>query len=343
MLPSLTWRRAALRHAIAPATSTALPRATSETPRILLAAAVTLTVALWGAAFVGIRAALPALGYANLASGRLLLAAATFGLLARRIGVRRPTRAQLPLLAGLGATGYAGYQLLLSAGEQTVEAGTSALLLAAAPVLAAVLARPILHERLSARGGAGLAVAVAGVAVVAGTQGADTGRLGGGAPLVLAAVTLYALWVVLQKRALATMTAVDVTAWATWFGAGLALPFASGLPHAVTTAPADALANLLLLGIIVTTVPFLLWTWTLARLNATAAAPLLLLVSPAALTVAWLWLGEAPAPAALAGGALTLAGVATVQRGARTPEPARAPLPLVGERGKRRPAFSATN
>jgi drug/metabolite transporter (DMT)-like permease len=73
----------------------------------------------------------------------------------------------------------------------------------------------------------------------------------------------------------------------------------------------------------VTTVPFRLWTWTLARVAATTAAPFLLLVSPAALAVAWLWLGEAPALAALAGGALTLAGVAIVQLGARTAPPIR--------------------
>jgi hypothetical protein len=45
-----------------------------------------------GSAFVGIRATLTALGYANLASGRLLLAALTLVVLARRIGVHRPTR-----------------------------------------------------------------------------------------------------------------------------------------------------------------------------------------------------------------------------------------------------------
>jgi drug/metabolite transporter (DMT)-like permease len=294
---------------------------TTTSPRPLLAAAVAATVLMWGSAFVGIRATLPTLGYANLACGRLLLAAATFAVLARRLQVRRPTRSQLPLLAALGATGYAGYQLLLSAGEQTVPAGTSALLFAAAPVLAALLARPILSEQLSARGWSGLAVAVTGVAVVASTQGLSSAGLGG-APFVLAAVALYALWVVLQKRALATMPVVDVTAWATWLGAGFALPFASGLPRALTTAPASALVTLLLLGIIVTTVPFLLWTWTLARIKATTAAPFLLLVSPAALVVAWLWLGETPALAALAGGALTLAGVATVQLGARTSRPA---------------------
>jgi drug/metabolite transporter (DMT)-like permease len=289
-------------------------------PRPLLVAAMAATVLLWGSAFVGIRATLPALGYANLASGRLLLGALTLVVLARRMGVRRPTRSQLPLLVALGATGYAGYQLLLGAGEQTVPAGTSALLFAGAPVLAAVLARPILRERLSARKWSGLAVAVTGVAVVAATNGVSGEGLGG-APLVLAAVVLYAIWVVLQKRALATMSAVDVTAWATWLGAGLCLPFASGLPHAAATAPASALASLLLLGSIVTTVPFLLWTWTLARVNATTAAPCLLLVSPAALLVAWLWLGETPALTALAGGALTLTGVATAQTGTRTARP----------------------
>jgi hypothetical protein len=61
-----------------------------------------------GSAVVGIRATLTALGYANLAnlaSGRLLLGALTLVVLARRIGVHRPTRSQLPLLAALSATG----------------------------------------------------------------------------------------------------------------------------------------------------------------------------------------------------------------------------------------------
>jgi hypothetical protein len=40
-----------------------------------------------------------------------------------------PTRREGPLLAALGATGYAGYQLPLGAAEWTVPAGTAALLL----------------------------------------------------------------------------------------------------------------------------------------------------------------------------------------------------------------------
>ena len=285
------------------------PLARAATPASLrLVGAVATTILLWGGAFVAIRATLPALGFASLASGRLILAALTFAALARPLGVRRVQRRELPGLAVLGATGYTGYQLLLSAGEQTVPAGTSALIFAAAPVIATALAWPVLGERVARRGWIALAVALAGAATTALAGGGSAG--GAGAGLVALGVTLYAFWIVLQKRALRRLRPLDVTVWATWFGAAFSLPFATGLPHALSAAPPDALLGLLALGVIVTTVPFLLWTWTLSRLGATAAAPLLLLIGPAALLLGWAFLGEAPASTALIGGAVTLAGVA---------------------------------
>ena len=202
-----------------------------RSPRLLIVAALAVTVGLWASAFVAIRVLLPALGAGGVASARLALAAVAFGLIAMAAGVRRPTRTELPGLAVLGATGYAGYQLLLNAGERTVPAGTAALLLSITPVVAAVLAGPLLGERLGRRGWAGLAVALTGAAIVALSR-----RQGGGvdgALLVAAAAVSYALWIVLQKRALRTMSPLQVTAWGTWFGALIALPFGHGLPHAL--------------------------------------------------------------------------------------------------------------
>jgi drug/metabolite transporter (DMT)-like permease len=132
-----------------------------------------------------------------------------------------------------------------------------------------------------------------------------------GGLLVLTGVVFYALWIVLQKRALRTLPPFTVTAWATWFGALFALPFGTGLPHTVGTAPPSALLTLFSLGVITTTVPFLLWTWTMSQLDASKAAPLLLLIAPATLLVGFVWLGEVPGVRAVIGGAVTLAGVAS--------------------------------
>ena len=53
-----------------------------------------------------------------------------------------------------------------------------------------------------------------------------------------AAAVSYALWIVLQKRVLRSMSPLQVTAWGTWFGALIALPFGHGPPHALGEQPA---------------------------------------------------------------------------------------------------------
>jgi drug/metabolite transporter (DMT)-like permease len=294
--------------------------AASASPRLLVAAALTATIVLWASAFVAIREALPSLGWGGLASGRLALAAVAFGVVALVAGVSRPRRSELPVLAVLGATGFAGYQLLLSAGEETVNAGTAALLLAIAPVLAAVLAGPVLGERLERRGWAGLGVALVGAALVALSHHGEQGGGLGGAGLVAAAAGVYALWIVLQKRALRTMRPLHATAWGTWFGALIALPFGHDLPGSLGGAEGGAIAALLVLGLVLSTVPFLLWAWVLQRMPATLAAPALLMIGPVGVLLGWALLGEQPAPLALLGGAVTLGGVMAVH--------VRAPLRL---------------
>ena len=69
----------------------------------------------------------------------------------------------------------------------------------------------------------------------------------------------------------------------------------------------------MLLGTVITTIPFLLWSWIMSRLDTTTAAPFLLLIAPATLLIAWIWLDEAPTALALTGGAVTLTGVAVAQ------------------------------
>jgi len=87
------------------------------------------------------------------------------------------------------------------------------------------------------------------------------------------------------------------------------LPFAPGLPHAVASAPAGALAAVLYLGLGASALGFLSWAYASARVPVSFAASTLYAVPVVAAAVAWLSLGETPAPLAVAGGAVALTGV----------------------------------
>ena len=119
-----------------------------------------------------------------------------------------------------------------------------------------------------------------GAALVALSRHGEQGGGIGGALLVAAAATVYALWIVLQRRALRTLSPLHLTAWGTWFGALLALPFGGGLPTSLGDATGGAVAALLVLGLVLSTVPFLLWAWVLQRMPASLAAPALLTIGP---------------------------------------------------------------
>ena len=137
-------------------------------------------VVMWSSGFIGARLGTPEASTPTLMAWRFLLAAGLLlvgaFLLQRRLPGLREIAVQsvVGLLAqGVYLTGVVG------AVEFGVTAGTSALVAALQPLLAATLAGPVLNERVSRQQWAGLAVGLVGVAlVVGGYAGA-----GGEAPL----------------------------------------------------------------------------------------------------------------------------------------------------------------
>src|SRR3954454_24312027 len=91
---------------------------------------------------------------------------------ARRGGMATAIRRSAPV-ALLGATGVAAYYGLQNLGLVTTSAGTAAVLQAVLPVATALIAALWLRERLSPVVLAGLALATAGVALVAGRIAAE--------------------------------------------------------------------------------------------------------------------------------------------------------------------------
>ncbi|MET7894532.1 DMT family transporter [Streptomyces mirabilis] len=311
----------------------------AKTPVTALAAAL-LTMVLWASAFVAIRHIGESVRPGSLALGRLLVGA--LALLAvvtiRREGL--PPRAAWPGIAGMGVFWFGLYMVALNWGERHTEAGTAALLVGAGPLLVALLAGFLLHEGFPRPLLVGLAVAFVGAALAgASSGGGDTAVVG--VLLCLAAAAGHAVGVIFQKPALSHASPLQVTAYASTFGAIACLPFAGQLVTDLGNASAGSWAGVVYLGLLPTALAFWTWSYALAHMPAGRLGAVTYVVPAITVVLAWPTLGEFPSGLALAGGALCLLGVGISRRTPRTaPGPAASPTTSPTATPAPEPAFA---
>lgn len=286
---------------------------TVRTERDWSVAALTVTVVLWASAFVGIRAAADAFEPGPLSLGRLLVGALALVVIARPWRHRLPRGRTLGLVVVYGVLWFGAYNVALNAGETSVDAGTAALVVNIGPILIALLAGVVLKEGFPRPLVIGMAVAFAGVVLIAGSTRHDaavqTASTTGVLLCVLAAV-LYAVGALTQKPTLRTVAPAMSVWMACTIGAVVCLPFAPALVDQLGTASTGDVAWLVYLGVFPTAIGFTTWSYALRRLSAGQVASTTYLVPAVATLVSWVLLDEVPAPLAFVGGALCLAGVA---------------------------------
>ena len=286
----------------------------ADRERLLAVAAALVTVTLWASAFVGIRSASHHLSPGALALGRLSIASLALGLIVLYRREPLPSRRDLATIALVGVFWFGLYNVALNEAEQRVDAGTAAMLVNIGPILIAILAGFVLHEGFPRRLFAGLAVALAGVAVIASATSQNGFAASWGALLCLVAAICYAIGVVAQKPVLTRVSALQVTWLACTFGAVVCLPFALQLGRQVPDAPASTIGWMIYLAIAPMALGFLTWGYALARTTAGRMGSITYLVPPIAILLGWLLLGETPPWLAVGGGAICLVGVVIAQR-----------------------------
>ena len=303
-----------------------------------------LFVLLWSSGFLAGAFATRDVPGLSLATVRLLLAGQLLVVVAVATGARWPRgRREWRDLVVTGvliqAVQYGATSCALAFG---VSAGLAALVLCLSPVVVAALGGPVLGERLGPLGWLGSAVAVAG-ALVAGVDHLDDGGSIAGLALLGLGLAGFAGGTLHQKRVgdrmdLRTGSAVQVLVGAVVL-APLALVVEGGvvLPH---TAPgAAALAWLVVVN---SGAAVLLLFVLLRRGTAAAVSGLLYLVPPVTAVLAVPLLGQPLQPQTLVGFAVTLAGVALVQRATRSDAmPRRATAGAARRRSGAGPASAA--
>jgi drug/metabolite transporter (DMT)-like permease len=276
---------------------------------------ILLPVLFWATAFPAIRAGLAGYSPAHLVLLRFLIASVVLFAIWLERGRPLIARRDLAAVAVLGALSMTIYPLALTYGEQTVDSGTAGILVNLSPIFTAVFGALVLGERLPRLAWGGVAVAFSGAASIALARGARL-EMTLGVGLVLLAALVQGVQFVLSKSLLHRYDAVTLTIHTVFFGTALDLCAARGLVHAVRTAPLQATLAIVFLGVFSTAVAFIFWSRALARVAASSTVMFLYLIPPISLLIASLWLDEVPAPVTIAGGLISIAGVAIVRYGA---------------------------
>ena len=197
-------------------------------------------------------------------------------------------------------------------GVQRSSALAAGVIMAAIPAVVALLSWVFLHERISARVGVAIALAVGGIALVSLTRhpGEGSGSLLGNL-LLVGAVVCEASYVVIGKRLTGTISARRISALVNLWGLALVTPFglwqAMGYDFAGVGAPTWGL--LLFYSLAASMVTVWLWMTGLKHVPASSAGVFTVFLPVSAAAVGVALLGERfSAPQAAAYG-LALAGL----------------------------------
>lgn len=266
-----------------------------------------LLSAIWGSSYMFIKVGVRDFSPAALVELRLLLAATVLVTAAAASRGLRSVRSGIRPGAVVGIVGMAVPFLLISWGETHVDSGVAAVANASVPIFVALLAlRFAAGERSSGLRVVGLAVGLAGVAVVVGVHpGGGWWAVAGALAVVLSSVC-YAVSSLFIQRSL-YVGGIELAAASVLWGAAAMLPFALlRLPESVGWKP---LVSVVVLGVVGTGFAQLLINRLIGEYGAARSMLVNYLLPAFALLYGVAILGEPLTGAKLGGLALILTGV----------------------------------
>jgi drug/metabolite transporter (DMT)-like permease len=278
---------------------------------------------IWGVPYLFIKVAVEHLTPVSLVFLRTTVAAALLAPVAVARGELRPVLKRWRPLAAYTAAELAIPWLFLAHAEQALSSSLTGLLLAAVPLVGALLGWLTKTDRLDWRRGLGLFVGLAGVAALIGID------VGGGDVLALLQVMVvavgYAVGPFILGRSLSDLPGLGVVAASLLLTAVVyAVPAAFQLPR--QWPPAEAILSVLVLAVVCTAVAFLLFFKLIEEVGPVRATVITYLNPAVAVALGVVFLNEPFTTGIVVGFTLVLLGSALATRKTRPaiPEPATA-------------------
>jgi drug/metabolite transporter (DMT)-like permease len=218
----------------------------------------------------------------------------------------------------LGLFGVTLNQVFFVVGLSRTSVAHAAILIGLTPIQVLIIARLRGQERITARKAAGMAIALAGVAVLrAFDPPGGAGATWSGDFIVLLAGLSFALFTVFGKEVTGQYSNITMNTYA-YVGGGLAL-----LPLTLWEAAREPLAHVsaeawlaaIYMALFPSVIAYLIYYHALAHMTASRVAAFSYLQPVFASAMGVVMLGESLGPPVIAGGAVILAGVYLAERG----------------------------
>ncbi len=288
---------------------------------------VMFAVIVWGASFIATKLALRDLAPVTVVWLRFTIGVTILGAAAMiRHQVSPPKKQDWLYFTLLGFLGITFHQWLQSTGLQTVQASTTAWVVATTPIFIAVLSWIFLHERADWLQVVGIILGAVGVIVVVSNGdvgGLFTGQFGtSGDLLILISAVNWAIFSILSSRGLKNYQPTQMMFYVMAIGwLFTTILFVTGggiedLQHLTWT----SFGGICFLGVFCSGLAYIAWYDGLQALPATQIGAFLNIEPLVAVIVARPILGENILFITLAGGAIILLGVRLVQKPTTTPK-----------------------
>lgn len=271
--------------------------------------AIFLTLVSWGSSFVFIRVSVQDYAPGSLALFRFFISSCLLGIFYWRLPTKhKPTPKEFTQLFFIGFVGIALYMVLINYGEISVTASIASFIIGMGPVVSLCWAAYFLNEKISAKSWVGIAISVAGLAMIAVSR-YEAAKLDWHIILIMVAAMCGGIYNVAQKPFVKKFHPIEITAFATWSATLVLLFFSSALIHDLSHATWHATSSAIYLGLVPSTIGYLAWSYVLSSHFPASKLVLILYALPLVSTLlGWLILHEMPPLFSLLGGLVTLVG-----------------------------------
>ena len=274
------------------------------------AARLVTLAAIWGASFLFIRIAAPAIGVVATADVRMLIAGAALTAYYAFTGFDAQWRRWWRYYLLVGAVNCVAPFLLWGYAALDLSVGLLAVLNATSPMWGSLLSALALRERLSPRRIAGLVLGIVGVAIV---SGADTSERWLAIAAGLAAAFCYGLTGVILRKWARDTSARGMAAGTLLMGGLLLAPVLAVAPPAWPTM--NVVLAMLALALVCSSLGYILYFRLITDIGAAGALTVTYLIPIFGVVWGWLFLGEAFGAAMIVGALVVIAGTVLVLRG----------------------------